>query len=273
MYSDGSFTLSYNTVCGKLFTDDSAIIESFTTADGINTVDCVYEIKQPPNKRIVLNILEMNISTQPRIPYRSLRPIRFHHWNHWGLSPFSWPERYNWQDTYSWPFEDDAMLGENRIPSCLTSFLDVYDGPNENAPRLAHLCNAVASSDGLNYYSTQNVMLLKYQSKSWVHSQIHFRANYTTITNSKWNIAGANIRIPRNSKNFVQMITKLQIFVQIYTFMKIIQRMNLNYITKHYNWIYFEYFTYSRILSAFLHPQIFGKCMKIRNLMVVLLCV
>lgn len=33
------------------------------------------------------------------------------------------------------------------------------------------------------------------------------------------------------------MITKLLIFVQIYTFIKIVQRMNLNYITKHYNWI------------------------------------
>ncbi|XP_033347146.1 cubilin [Bombus vosnesenskii] len=183
MYSDGSFTLSYNTVCGKLFTDDSAIIESSMTADGIDTVDCVYEIKQPPNKRIVLNMLEMNISTQPRIPYRSLRPIRFHHWNHWRVSTLNWPERYNWQDTYNWPFEDDALLGENRLPSCVTSFLDVYDGPNENAPRLAHLCNAIVSSDGLNFYSTQNVMLLKYQSKAWVHSQIHFRANYTTITN------------------------------------------------------------------------------------------
>lgn len=184
MYSDGSFTLSYNTVCSKLFTDDSAIIESSMTADGIDTVDCVYEIKQPPNKRIVLNILEMNITTQTRIPYRNMRPIRFHHWNPWGISTLNWPERYNWQDTYSWKFQDDA-LAENKPPSCLTSSLNVYDGPNENAPRLAHLCNAVVSSDGLYFYSTQNVMLLKYQSRTWVRSQIHLLANYTTIANGK----------------------------------------------------------------------------------------
>lgn len=63
------------------------------------------------------------------------------------------------------------------------------------------------------------------------------------------------------------MITKLQIFVQIYTFMKIVQRMNLNYITNHYNWIstlnILHTFAYYVHLCA-------GKCVKIRDLMVVL---
>ena len=133
----GSFTLSYSTTCGQVFTGDSGIIKSPSYPAAIAVFEsCDYEIRQPPDKRIVLNMLDINI-------------------------PKSLKKR---NDCYGY------------------NYLDLYDGTNVNATRLAHLCGT--STDGMSYYSTHNIMLLKY------HSMVGrgFQANYTTIQSSKYAI-------------------------------------------------------------------------------------
>lgn len=49
------------------------------------------------------------------------------------------------------------------------------------------------------------------------------------------------------------MITKLQIFVQIYIFMKIVQRMNLNYITKHHRSIWISTLNILHTFAYYVH--------------------
>ncbi|CAD1477837.1 unnamed protein product, partial [Heterotrigona itama] len=127
----GSFTLSYRTTCGQVFTSESGIIESPSyPAPIVLFENCDYEIKQPPDKRIVLNVLDIDI-------------------------PKSSKKRNNCVNGYN--------------------YLDLYDGTNVNATRLARLCGI--STDSMSYYSTHNVMLLKYYSMGGRG----FRANYTTI--------------------------------------------------------------------------------------------
>lgn len=127
VYGIGTFSLSYKTICGKVFTDVSGVIQSPTYPRlEIWKQMCTYEIRQPPNRKIVLKILDIDISN-------SLKE------------------------------------------KCTFSYLDVFDGPNENSTRLANLCKP-ASID-LTYYSTHNVMTLKYMATPGKRG---FLANYTT---------------------------------------------------------------------------------------------
>ncbi|KZC14141.1 Cubilin [Dufourea novaeangliae] len=56
------FTLSYNTLCGGEFTEESGVLHSPMYPNSYHSSrTCIYEIVQPPGKRIVLNILDMDI--------------------------------------------------------------------------------------------------------------------------------------------------------------------------------------------------------------------
>lgn len=58
----GSFTLSYSVLCGTVFTEETGIIHSpMYPMQYDRGTACTYEIKQPPNRRIVLNMLDADI--------------------------------------------------------------------------------------------------------------------------------------------------------------------------------------------------------------------
>ncbi|CAK9795155.1 Cubn [Anthophora quadrimaculata] len=58
----GEFTLSYNILCGGVFTEETGIIQSPGYPHSFDyTKLCAYEIKQPKGKRIVLQLLDADI--------------------------------------------------------------------------------------------------------------------------------------------------------------------------------------------------------------------
>lgn len=138
-YQIGAFSLSYKTICGKIFTEVSGIIQSPTyPLLEVTKQVCTYEIRQPPNRKIVLKILDIDINN-------SLRR------------------------------------------KCIFNYLDVFDGPNENSTRLANLCKTAID---LTYYSTHNVMTLKY---SGATGKRGFMANYTTTEIGEQNFVDTEI--------------------------------------------------------------------------------
>lgn len=78
---------------------------------------------------------------------------------------------------------------------CTFNYLDVFDGPNENFTRLANLCKTDVD---LTYYSTQNVMTLKY---SGAMGKRGFMANYTTTEIGEQNFLDTEICYRRIVKN------------------------------------------------------------------------
>lgn len=59
----GLFSLSYKVVCGGIFSEESGVIQSpmYPQQRPNFDDDCVYEIKQPADKRIVLHLLDIDI--------------------------------------------------------------------------------------------------------------------------------------------------------------------------------------------------------------------
>ncbi|XP_017881696.1 cubilin [Ceratina calcarata] len=61
----GTFALSYNVICGGTFTQESGIIQSPTNPPSDRMLRCIYDITQPSDRRIVLNILSLDIRRHP----------------------------------------------------------------------------------------------------------------------------------------------------------------------------------------------------------------
>lgn len=81
----------------------------------------------------------------------------------------------------------DIDINNSLRRKCIFNYLDVFDGPNENSTRLANLCK---TANDLTYYSTHNVMTLKY---SGATGKRGFMANYTTTEIGEQNFVDTEI--------------------------------------------------------------------------------
>ncbi|XP_029168402.1 cubilin-like [Nylanderia fulva] len=131
-YEMEGFTLSYETLCGGEFHEETGILTSpFYPSVYHGSKTCIYEIIQPTNKGIVLTIEDLDIE---------------------GRDP----------------------------PNCYYDYVEIYDGDNENATKLATLCGEEDHIPNTPYYSTHNYMYIKFTTDNSVEGR-GFKVNYTTI--------------------------------------------------------------------------------------------
>nr|XP_012218853.1 PREDICTED: cubilin-like [Linepithema humile] len=130
-YEREGFTLSYETLCGGEFHDETGIITSpFYPNPYHSSKTCIYEIiMQPITKGIILTIEDLDIE---------------------GTNP----------------------------QNCYYDYMEIYDGDNENATKLATLCGE--HTPDIPYYSTYNYMYIKFKTDNSVERR-GFKANYTTV--------------------------------------------------------------------------------------------
>lgn len=135
-YELEGFTMSYETLCGGEFHEETGILKSpFYPNIYHGSRTCIYEIIQSPNKGIVLTIEDMDIE---------------------GREP----------------------------PHCYYDYIEIYDGNDENARKLATLCGDEDHIPDSPYYSTHNFMYIKFTTDNSIEGR-GFKANYTTIDRSK----------------------------------------------------------------------------------------
>ncbi|KAL0113327.1 hypothetical protein PUN28_012468 [Cardiocondyla obscurior] len=126
------FTLSYETLCGGEFHEESGIIKSpFYPNTYHHSRTCIYEIILPPGKGIVLTMEDMDIEGRG-------------------------------------------------YDNCYYDYVEIFDGDNENATKLATLCGNENHMPNSPFYSTHNVMYIKFTTDATVDGR-GFKANYTTI--------------------------------------------------------------------------------------------
>ncbi|XP_050461753.1 cubilin-like [Cataglyphis hispanica] len=131
-YQLEGFTLSYETLCGGEFHEETGILKSpFYPNTYRSSRTCIYEIIQPSNKGIVLTIEDMDIE---------------------GRDP----------------------------PNCFYDYIEIYDGGDENANKLATLCGNQEHIPDTPFYSTHNFMYIKFTTDNSIEGR-GFKANYTTI--------------------------------------------------------------------------------------------
>ncbi|EFN66210.1 Cubilin [Camponotus floridanus] len=131
-YEFEGFTMSYETLCGGEFHEETGILKSpFYPNIYHGARTCIYEIIQSPNKGIVLTIEDMDIE---------------------GREP----------------------------PNCYFDYIEIYDGYDENAKKLATLCGDEDYIPDSPYYSTHNIMYIKFTTDNSIEGR-GFKANYTTI--------------------------------------------------------------------------------------------
>lgn len=73
---------------------------------------------------------------------------------------------------------------EGRDQNCFYDYVEIFDGDNENATKLATLCGDEENMPNSPYYSTHNFMYIKFTTDSSIDGR-GFKANYTTIDRSK----------------------------------------------------------------------------------------
>jgi len=73
---------------------------------------------------------------------------------------------------------------EGRNQNCYYDYIEIFDGDNENATKLATLCGNEENMPNEPYYSTFNSMYIKFTTDSSIEGR-GFKANYTTIDRSK----------------------------------------------------------------------------------------
>lgn len=73
---------------------------------------------------------------------------------------------------------------EGRDQNCYYDYVEIFDGDNENATKLATLCGDEENMPNIPYYSTHNFMYIKFTTDSSINGR-GFKANYTTIDRSK----------------------------------------------------------------------------------------
>ncbi|EFN89302.1 Cubilin, partial [Harpegnathos saltator] len=130
-FESEGFAISYETFCGGEFRDETGIIHSpFYPNNYPGSKTCIYEIIQPVNQGIVLNILDMDIE---------------------GLST-----------------------------DCFYDYIEIHDGDNENATKLATLCGNEYHIPPTPFISTHNYMFIKFTTDNSLEGR-GFKANYTTI--------------------------------------------------------------------------------------------
>lgn len=135
-YEKEGFVVSYDTLCGGEFREETGIIKSpYYPNLYHDSKKCIYEIIQPINKGIKLTIIDMDI---------------------------------------------EGM----QIPDCYFDYLEIHDGDNENATKLATLCGSEDQIPPVPYISTHNYMFIVFTTDSSVTGR-GFKANYTTIDRSK----------------------------------------------------------------------------------------
>lgn len=136
-YEAEGFALSYETLCGGEFYEDSGIIKSpFYPNAHHRTISrtCIYEIIQSPGKGIVLTIEDMDIP--------------------------------------------------GRTDDCYYDYVEIFDGDNENATKIATLCGDIENVPNTPYYSRRNFMYIKFTTDGIIGGR-GFKANYTTIDRGK----------------------------------------------------------------------------------------
>ncbi|KAH0948163.1 hypothetical protein HN011_006977 [Eciton burchellii] len=75
---------------------------------------------------------------------------------------------------------EDMDIEGRDPPDCYYDYLEIYDGDNENATKLAALCGDEEHIPAEPYYSTHNYMYIKFTTDNSVEGR-GFKINYTTI--------------------------------------------------------------------------------------------
>jgi len=78
--------------------------------------------------------------------------------------------------------EDMDIEGRNQ--NCYYDYVEIFDGDNENATKLATLCGNEENMPNEPYYSTFNSMYITFTTDNSIEGR-GFKANYTTIDRSK----------------------------------------------------------------------------------------
>lgn len=73
---------------------------------------------------------------------------------------------------------------ESNDQECYYDYIEIFDGDNENATKLATLCGNEENMPNAPYYSTHNFMYIKFTTDNSINGR-GFKANYTTIDRSK----------------------------------------------------------------------------------------
>jgi cubilin len=79
---------------------------------------------------------------------------------------------------------EDMDIEGRDPPNCYYDYLEIYDGDNENATKLAALCGDEEHIPAEPYYSTHNYMYIKFTTDNSVEGR-GFKINYTTIDRSE----------------------------------------------------------------------------------------
>lgn len=77
---------------------------------------------------------------------------------------------------------EDMDIEGREPPNCNYDYIEIYDGDDENANKLATLCGEHIPD--IPYYSTHNSMYIKFTTDVSIEGR-GFKANYTTIDRSK----------------------------------------------------------------------------------------
>lgn len=78
----------------------------------------------------------------------------------------------------------DMDIEGNEPPDCYFDYIEIHDGDNENATKLATLCGNQNHIPPTPFISTYNYMFIKFTTDSSIENR-GFKANYTTIDRSK----------------------------------------------------------------------------------------
>lgn len=79
---------------------------------------------------------------------------------------------------------EDMDIEGREPPNCYYDYVEIYDGDNENATKLATLCGGTEHIPDIPYYSTHNYMYIKFTTDNSIEGR-GFKVNYTTIDRSK----------------------------------------------------------------------------------------
>lgn len=78
----------------------------------------------------------------------------------------------------------DMDIEGREPPNCYYDYIEIHDGDNENATKLATLCGTEYQIPPVPFISTHNYMFIIFMTDSSVEGR-GFKANYTTIDRSK----------------------------------------------------------------------------------------